>query len=83
MNSQTTIQNHLQLQHVLHQGITGAPATYILNRENLRDAEFFKKLAKTDLATGTVIQIHRGSFDIRMKCVSVGADICEWEKVRA
>lgn len=83
MNSQTTIQNHLQLQHVLHQGISHAPAMYILNRENKRDAEFFEKLARTDLEPGIEIQIRRGDFDIRMKCVSVGTDICEWEKVRA
>lgn len=81
MSSQTTIQNHLQLQHVLHQGISGAPVMYILTKE--RDADFFKKLARADLEPGVVIQIRRGVFDIRMKCVSVGADICEWEKVRA
>lgn len=83
MNSQTTIQNHLQLQHVLHQGIHDAPSMYILNRENLRDAEFFKQLARTDLAPGVEIQTRRGDFNVRMKCISVGAEICEWEKVRA
>jgi hypothetical protein len=73
----------MELQHVLHQGTTGAPATYILNRKNMRDVEFFEKLAKTDLAPGTEIKVHRGSFDIRMKCISVDTEICEWEKVRS
>lgn len=82
MNSQTTIHNHLQLQHVLHMGLMDARYEYIMDQKRERDAGFFEALSLTDLKPGAKVKIRRGDCDITLRCKEVSADTCEWEKVR-
>jgi hypothetical protein len=80
VDSQTTIQNHLQLQHTLQMGLKDARTDYSLTHE--KDADFFEALTKVDLTKGTKIRFRRGDCNITLRCMRVGAEICEWEKVR-
>lgn len=54
LNSQTTILNHLQ--HIVNLGHIYDRHKNILNPENSRDAEFFRKLGCNDLALGLEIE---------------------------
>lgn len=80
MDSQTTIQNHITMQHTLLMGIPQARDEYLMNP--VKDRDFFKALRDVDLEMGAKVKLRRGDFDMTLQCKRIGVDICQWEKVR-